>query len=309
MARWTATDIPHGSDKNVVITGANSGLGFITALELARHGYAVIMACRDMRKAAQASEAIQREVPAAKLTVETLDLASLASIGKFAETLKKTHSSLNILINNAGVMALPRRLTADGFEMQFGTNHLGHFALTQHLLPNLLSASAARIVTVSSQAHRMGKFDFADLQRESRYQKWLAYGQAKLANLLFAFELERRLRRTDTSAISVAAHPGYAATNLQMAGPAMENSRIGRRISEIANRFAAQPNWQGALPILYAATAQEVHGGGYYGPDGILEMRGYPREVMASDAAYDQNLATKLWEASEDLTHVNSPLS
>lgn len=290
-SRWTAADIPDQTGKTAVVTGANSGLGASIARDLAHAGASVVLACRNTAK----GEQIARDIgPGAR--VEQLDLADLASVRSFAA---RTDSTVDILINNAGVMAPPRRLTADGFESQFGTNHLGHFALTGLLLEKLLAAPAPRVVTQASGAHRIGRINFDDLQGERRYNNWLAYGQSKLANLLFAFELQKRA--AGTSLESIAAHPGYAATNLQFAGPAHWYEKA---TMAIANRVIAQSADMGALPALYAATAPDVPGGAFVGPDQFFEQRGYPHLVTAAGKAYDQDAAARLWEVSEELTGV-----
>jgi len=304
MAKWTVADIPDQHGRLAVVTGANSGLGFQAALALARAGAHVILAARDASRGEAALGRLRASASGADVELMALDLADLSSVRDFAGAFDERHDHLDLLVNNAGVMALPYRRTADGFEMQLGTNHLGHFALTGLLLPRLLAGSAPRVVTVSSGAHRLGKIRFDDLQGERRYRKWLAYGQSKLANLLFTFELQRRAEAAGTPLRSVAAHPGYAATNLQVAGPRMENSRVGERLNELANRVLAQPDSQGALPPLYAATVPELPGGSYVGPDGPFEARGHPQRVEASGAAKDQATARRLWEVSEELTGV-----
>ncbi len=219
----------------------------------------------------------------------------------FAEQALAEHDRLDLLINNAGVMAPPRRLTADGFESQFGTNHLGHFALTGLLLPRLLAAPAPRVVTVSSGAHRIGWMRFDDLQGERRYNNWLAYGQSKLSNLLFCFELQRRATQAGTELLSMAAHPGYAATNLQFAGPTAWHERA---LMAVTNRVVAQSAEMGALPSLFAATAPDLPGGSFIGPDGLLEQRGHPHVVTAAGRAYDEAAWRRLWDISEQLTGV-----
>jgi NAD(P)-dependent dehydrogenase (short-subunit alcohol dehydrogenase family) len=304
MARWTAADIPDQSGRLVVVTGANSGLGLVTARELARAGASVVMAVRDASRGTAAEAEVRRAVPDAALELMALDLADLGSVRAFAEELATRHEGVDLLVNNAGVMALPYRKTADGFEMQLGTNHLGHFALTGHLLPALVRRPEARVVTVSSGAHRMGRIDFDDLQSERRYERWTAYGQSKLANLLFMFELGRRATAAGLSLRSVAAHPGYAATNLQLAGPRMSGSGLMERASVLANKLLAQSSERGALPTLYAATVPGLPSGACAGPDGPFEARGHPQLVGASGRAHDETTARRLWEISEDLTGV-----
>ncbi len=268
--RWIERHIPLQTGTIALITGANSGLGFEAAKLLAQRGARAIMAVRDPVKGERAAVEIRRAVPAAQLELLSLDLASLASIRAAAAVFARDHNRLDVLINNAGVMAIPRRTTADGFEMQLGVNHLGHFTLTGLLLPILEQTPGARIVTVSSGMHIFGRINFADLQGERAYQPWLAYGQSKLANLLFAYELQRRLAAAGRQAISVAAHPGYAATNLQAVGPQMAGSALGQRLMAFANRFFAQSAAWGALPLVYAAVSPDVCGGDYSGPDGPL---------------------------------------
>ncbi len=301
---WTAADVPDQAGRTIVITGANSGLGLESAKVLAARGAQVVMACRSLDRAGEAIAAITREHPEAKLEARQLDLASLASVRSFADELRAAHPRVDVLMNNAGVMALPRRETVEGFEMQLGTNHLGPFALTGLVLDRVLATPAGRIVTVSSQFHRRGRIDFDDLNGTRRYRKWGAYGQAKLANLLFAFELQRRLEARGAPAISVAAHPGYASTNLQTAGPRMEGSSFMERASELGNRIFAQSAAEGALPQLYASTAPDVEGGDYLGPSGIYEMWGPPRKVGTARAARDEAVARRLWEVSEEATGV-----
>lgn len=304
-ARWSAADIPDQGGRIAVVTGANSGLGTETALALARRGAHVVLACRDAAKAQSALHGIRAASPAGSAEVMALDLASLASVRAFAEAFVAKHSRLDLLCNNAGVMAIPHRRTADGFEMQLGTNHLGHFALTGLLLPRLLDTPGARVVSVSSSAHRPGRMHWDDLQLERRYRKWRAYAQSKLANLLFAFELDRRLRGAGAPVMSVAAHPGYAATNLQVVGARMEGARFVEKILELGNRLLAQSAAMGALPTLYAATAPQVQGGDYFGPASLGEMWGHPRKVGATARARNPADAARLWELSEALTGVS----
>ncbi|HWK18334.1 MAG TPA: oxidoreductase [Solirubrobacteraceae bacterium] len=299
---WTASDIPEQTGRVAVVTGANSGLGVITARELARAGAKVVIACRDTAKGETAAAEIRAQVPGADLDVRALDLADLASVRGFVARLGGERDQVDLLINNAGVMAPPRRTTVDGFESQFGTNHLGHFALTGLMLPSLLAAPAPRVVTLSSGAHRIGKMNFDDLQGERSYNNWRAYGQSKLANLLFCFELDRRARAAGTKLISLAAHPGYAATNLQFAGPA---AFYEKAIMTVTNRVLAQSAEMGALPTLYAATVPDLPGGAFIGPDGFMEQRGHPHIVTATGRAYDEADWRRLWEISEELTGVS----
>jgi NAD(P)-dependent dehydrogenase (short-subunit alcohol dehydrogenase family) len=301
---WTAADIPDQTGRVALVTGANSGLGFQTSRRLAGRGATVLMACRSAEKAAEAIGSIRAEHPGAAVELVSLDLADLASVRKAADEALARHSRLDLLVNNAGVMALPYRVTADGFEMQLGTNHLGHFALTGHLIDRLLETEQSRIVNVSSGAHRMGAMRWDDLHGRQRYRKWPAYGQSKLANLLFTRELQRRLAAAGSSTLAAAAHPGYAATHLQAVGPEMSGSSLMRRLTDIGNSIAAQSDEMGALPLLYAATAPGVQGGEYFGPDGIGELRGHPRRVGMSARARSDADARRLWQVSEDLTGV-----
>jgi NAD(P)-dependent dehydrogenase (short-subunit alcohol dehydrogenase family) len=303
-AKWTAKDIPDQTGRVAIVTGANSGIGLIAARELARHGATVVLACRDTAKGEAALSEIVAGHADAKGVVSELDLSSLASVRAFAERYLAEHKTLDLLVNNAGVMAPPRRETTDGFELQFGTNHLGHFALTGLLIEAMEGREDARVVTVSSGAHRMGHIDFDDLQGERKYRRWGAYGQSKLANLLFTLELERRLRAADSMVRAVAAHPGYAATNLQFAAA----PKLDRMLMSVANRVMAQSAEMGALPTLYAATAPGVEGGAYIGPDGFREMRGYPTLVTGTAASRDAQAAERLWAVSEELTGVKFAL-
>jgi NAD(P)-dependent dehydrogenase (short-subunit alcohol dehydrogenase family) len=303
-ARWTAADVPDLSGKTVVVTGGNSGIGFEAGLILASKGAHVVLACRDLDKASAAVAAIRSRHPRASLAAMPLDLASLASIRRFAGDFTATHPVLDVLCNNAGVMAIPYRATADGFEMQIGTNHLGHFALTGLLLTPLLAAAQGRIVNVSSTAHKVGRMRFDDLQGQRSYSKWSAYAQSKLANLLFTYELQRKLDSKGKRAISVACHPGYAATNLQAAGPRMEGSALMESVMSFGNRLLSQSAAMGALPTLFAATDPSVRGGDYIGPDGLFENAGHPRKTTSSARSQDRDAAAKLWEVSAELTGV-----
>jgi NAD(P)-dependent dehydrogenase (short-subunit alcohol dehydrogenase family) len=303
MPRWTAADVPDQSGRRAIVTGANSGLGLHTALALARRGAQLILACRNEERGKEALELTRAEAPEGEAELRLLDLADLSSVRTFAEGISEP---VDLLVNNAGVMALPRRTTADGFEMQIGTNHLGHFALTGLLLERLLASGDARVVTVSSGAHRGGRINFDDLHGERRYQRWLAYSQSKLANLLFCFELQRRADAGGAPLRSVAAHPGWAATHLQFAGPEMDSGILGRAEAvamRVANAVVAQSDAQGALSLVYAAT-MDIPGGSYVGPDGPFELRGHPKLVGSSRAARDAAQARRLWELSERLTGV-----
>jgi NAD(P)-dependent dehydrogenase (short-subunit alcohol dehydrogenase family) len=299
--KWTADQIPDQSGRVAVVTGANSGLGLSTARELARAGAEVVMACRNLEKGEAALADIRAAAPGATVTLESLDLGSLESVREFAA---RHQGPIDLLINNAGVMAPPRRETADGFELQIGTNHLGHFALTGLLLERLREREDARVVTLSSNAHKLGRISFGNLQGERRYFRWNAYNQSKLANLLFALELERRLSAAAWTIKSVAAHPGYSATGLQSAAaPAVD-----RVVMVVANAVVAQDADMGALPTLYAATEPGLAGGAYVGPDGLAEQRGHPTIVSPTRAARDEQTAKRLWQVSEELTGVSFPV-
>ena len=301
---WTAEDVPDLSGKTVIMTRSNSGLGYEGARALARKGAQVVLACRNPEKGRAALEAIRSEQPSASLELMELDLASLDSVRAFAKAFIDKHPRLDVLCNNAGVMALPKCTTADGFEMQFGTNHLGHFALTGLLLETLLATDNARVVTTSSTMHRIGKMHFDDLQWQRRYSKWGAYGQSKLANLLFTYELQRRLDARGVSLIATACHPGYASTNLQGEGPRMAGSRLMEKGTQLANRLLSQSAAMGALPMLNAATSSDVRGGEYIGPDGFGENWGHPKKVRSNKRSRDAEVAAQLWEVSESLTGV-----
>jgi NAD(P)-dependent dehydrogenase (short-subunit alcohol dehydrogenase family) len=281
-----------------VVTGANSGLGLATARGLARAGARVVLACRNVEKGEAARREIEAAAPGAPLELESLDLASLDSVAQFADRFRAGHDGLDLLINNAGVMASPRRRTADGFELHFGTNHLGHFALTARLIGAMEGRADARVVTLSSGAHHAGRIAFDNLAGEHHYFRWRAYAQSKLANLLFALELERRLSAAGSTVKSMAAHPGYAATNLQFAAPPL----VDQLVMRVGNLLIAQSEEMGALPVLYAATEPGLPGGTFAGPDGIAEQRGHPQPVTPSGAARDQETARRLWEVSEELT-------
>jgi NAD(P)-dependent dehydrogenase (short-subunit alcohol dehydrogenase family) len=303
VTKWSAEQIADQTGRNAVVTGANSGLGLVTARELARAGANVVLACRDVRKGEAAAAEIGAAVPGAQLQVAELDLSSLASVRRFAGALEA--GELALLINNAGIMMTPQQKTADGFELQFGTNHLGHFALTGLLLERLARADAARVVTLSSIEHKSGHIHFDDLELEHGYNPRKAYRQSKLANAIFGLELDRRLRAAGSPVISVLAHPGYSDTNLQSTGP----TGIVKAFLALSNRLVAQSAEQGALPTLYAATAPDVEGGQYYGPDGFQEMRGRPTTVKVIAEGRDAEAGRRLWEISEELTGVGYGLS
>jgi NAD(P)-dependent dehydrogenase (short-subunit alcohol dehydrogenase family) len=256
-------------------------------------------------------DSIRQLTPGAQLTLERLDLGELASVREFAQKVSREHPRIDVLVNNAGIMAIPRMTTADGFEAQIGTNHLGHFALTGLLLGTLLGHGPSRIVTVSSMVHTMGRFgalDADDLRMEHGYDKWRAYGRSKLANLLFAYELERRLEPRFPSTVSVACHPGYAATNLQSVGPQMTGSLFDKVVMTVGNSLLAQSAGSGALPTLYAATVTDVRGGDYVGPGGPFKMLGSPVKQRSNRASHDAAAARKLWETSVQLTRVDYAL-
>jgi len=300
--KWTAADIPDQKGRVAVVTGANSGLGLIAAGALAKAGATVVLACRNVEKGEAAVASIRAGAPGAPVELEELDLASLDSVRAFAERFRGAHDGLDLLMNNAGVMApSPRRLTVDGFEMQIGTNHLGPFALTGLLLGSLEGREDARVVTVSSTAHKLGRIRFDDLQSERRYGRWRGYCQSKLANVLFALELERRLRAGGSNVKSLAAHPGYSATNLQSAAP----PAFDRAFFAVTNRLLAQSAEMGALPQLYAATRPNLDGGLFIGPDGFEEQRGHPKVVRPVKAGRDEESAARLWSISEQLTGVS----
>jgi NAD(P)-dependent dehydrogenase (short-subunit alcohol dehydrogenase family) len=296
MARWTANDMTDLNEKVAIVTGANSGIGYVAARELARKGATVVLACRSPERGAAALERLQQEVPEADARFIPLDLADLEKVGAFAAQVFGEYDRLDVLVNNAGVMIPPESRTAQGHELQFGVNHLGHFALTGLLLPLIRRTRGARVVNVSSMAHRGGKMAFDDLNWESRsYGAVAAYGQSKLANLLFTSELARRLEDAGVDATSVAAHPGWTATNLQ------QHSLLVRLFNPL---FGMKPD-QGALPTLFAATADEVEANDYIGPGGFMEMSGYPKKVGTNARARSAEDAARLWQLSEEMTGVS----
>jgi NAD(P)-dependent dehydrogenase (short-subunit alcohol dehydrogenase family) len=301
-AKWTAADVPDQSGRLAIVTGANSGLGFDTAAVLADKGAHVVLAVRNVDKGNDAVNRIKARSPDAVVAVQELDLTSLESIRKAAEQLRADHPRIDLLINNAGVMYVPtRETTKDGFEMQFGTNHLGHFALTGQLLDSMLQVDGSRVVTVSSVGHRiLARIHFDDLQLERKYNRVESYGQSKLANLLFTYELQRRLKLKGAPTIAAAAHPGFSDTELMRHLPGF--------IPDLVWRPFTQPADMGALPTLRAATDPGVQGGQYYGPDGIGEARGHPKVVKSSAQSHNEDIARRLWTVSEELTGVAYPV-
>jgi NAD(P)-dependent dehydrogenase (short-subunit alcohol dehydrogenase family) len=302
MAKWTTSDIPDQTGRTAIVTGANTGLGFQTVAALAAHGAHVVLAVRNLDKGKDAVQKIAAASPGAAVTLQELDLTSLSSVRAAADELRSKHDGIDLLINNAGVMWTPKSITKDGFELQFGTNHLGHFALTGLLLDRLLPTPGSRVVTVSSVGHRIrAAIHFDDLQWERSYSRVGAYGQSKLANLLFTYELQRRLAPRGTT-IAAAAHPGGSNTEL------MRNMPAPLRVATAAMAPLFQGADIGALPTLRAATDPDVHGGQYFGPDGFGQMRGYPKVVSSSDQSHDESLQRRLWEVSEKLTGVVYPV-
>ena len=300
MTDWTIANIPPQAGKLAVVTGATGGLGYQTAMRLAQAGAEVVLTGRNEAKGREAVTKIRNQFPDANISFEALDLANLASVAGFVRDFATAHPSFDLLINNAGVMALPtRQTTADGFEMQFGTNYLGHYALTAQLLPLLRGAQQPRVVSLSSIAHRTGFIQFSDLQGERFYSPWKAYNQSKLAMLMFALELQRRSDAAGWNLISNASHPGWARTDLFANGP-------GFGLISFASQFAAplfsQSAESGALPTLFAATSPQAEGGGYYGPNGLYELRGPPAPARIMPQARDKAAAAKLWDVSQQLT-------
>lgn len=293
---WTTENIPDQTGKTVIVTGANSGIGFDAARVLAEKGARVILACRSQNKGQEALDKIKARVPNALVELGSLDLSSLESVRSFASWFKQNHNQLDLLINNAGIMTTPFGHTADGFELQLGTNHFGHFALTGLLIDLVQATPNARVVTLSSQAHRIGKIDFDNLNSEKGYNKYRAYGQSKLANLMFAYELERRLRKTNSNVISVAAHPGSTSTDLA-------------RHSRLLNLFfilgLSQDVTKGSLPTLRAACDPNTQGGDYYGPGGFMQLVGPPVKEQSTKRSHDKEVARRLWQVSEQMTGIS----
>ncbi len=297
--KWTTNDIPELTNKIAVVTGANSGIGYEAAKILALKNARVIMACRNLQKGEDAASQIQKDYPEAMISVEELDLGSQQSIRDFAENYLGENQRLDLLINNAGVMMPPYGKTSDGFELQFGTNHLGHFALTGLLLPMLIKTPGSRVVNVSSAAHKSGKINFDDLNSVVSYNKMKAYGQSKLANLLFTYELQRRFKAAGSESIATAAHPGWTETNLQRHAGGFK----------ILNPVFGQSGSMGALPTLRAACDPEASGSEYFGPAGFMEMKGYPVRVESNTRSHDQETAKRLWDVSEEMTGVKFKFS
>ncbi len=292
---WTVKDIPDQSGSTAIVTGANSGIGYETARVLAQKGATVMMACRNLEKAQQAASQIRAEQPSGAVEVALLDLSDLDSVHTFADKFRGRHEKLALLINNAGVMHPPFGQTKQGFETQWGVNHLGHFALTGLLLEILMRTPSSRVVTVSSLYHMFGRINLNNLNAEKGYRAGTAYSQSKLANLLFTYELQRRLTAADSGTIAAAAHPGWSETNLQQ-----HNGLL-----RFLNRFFAQSQEMGALPTLRAATAVDVQGGDYYGPSRLWGLAGYPRKIKSIGRSYDTEMAARLWDVSENLTGVH----
>lgn len=301
MTPWTAENILDQSGRTILVTGANSGLGYVTSLELARRGARVVMAVRDETKGRQAAERIRSQVRGARLDVRLLDLADLDQVKAFARGLLAERTPIDVLVNNAGIMMPPRSLTRQGFELQFGVNHLAHFALTGLLLERLKAGRDPRVITVSSDLHKRGAIHFDDLDGARRYGRVAFYAQSKFANVLFGLELDRRLRSAGLPIRSILAHPGYSATNLQLSGP----TGLLHLFMRIGNRLLAQSAEMGALNLLYATTAPDVESGQFIGPDGRNEKKGHPTFVQPVASARDAELARKLWELSERLTGVS----
>ena len=303
--RFDASSVPALSGRTALVTGANSGLGFEISRVLVKKGARLLFAVRDPERGAAALARLMAETPGAEVVPLALDLADLKSIRSMAETVASGQNRLDLLFNNAGVMAIPRRETAQGFEMQLGTNHFGHFALTGLLLPLLRRTPGSRVITTSSLLHRRGIMNFEDLDGRKRYTSYGAYGQSKLANLLFAYELDRRLKAAGVPVLSLACHPGYSATNLQTVGAKMEKNPIKEVVSGWMNAVLAQPASQGALTALYAAVRPEMKGGEFIGPDGFMAMRGFPVPEVSNDRSRSVEDAVRLWKISEERTGVS----
>ncbi len=317
--KWTRENIPDLAGKVAVITGASSGIGFAATQALAYKGVHVVMGCRNLHKGTEAIVKIEEKIPNASVELIELDLADLSSVRNFAAKFKRKHELLDILLNNAGIMGTPKLKTVDGFELQFGTNFLGHFALTGLIIDRLMLAKGSRVVTMSSSEHKCGRINFNDLQSNQSYSRFGAYAQSKLANILFAYELHRRLRAAGSSTLSLCSHPGGARTNLWSGLGKTEDRVFFRRIiakikmvGVVSSRgmvyfdyyLRGQTPEYGALPMLYAATSLDAESGAYYGPDGKDERTGFPKKVQSSEASYDIEVAKRLWEVASELTGV-----
>jgi NAD(P)-dependent dehydrogenase (short-subunit alcohol dehydrogenase family) len=303
-SKWTAADIPDQSGRLAIVTGANTGLGYFTALALAEKGAQVVLAVRNLDKGNDAVAQIKAKSPNAVVTVQQLDLTSLEAIRASAEELRSAHQRVDLLINNAGVMYTDKGTTKDGFELQFGTNHLGHFAFTGLLLDRLLPVEGSRVVTVSSVGHRiLAKIHFDDLQWERSYNRVRAYGQSKLANLMFTYELQRRLAGKGAPTVALAAHPGGSNTELTRYIPGLV-----KPVTDVVWPLMSQSPEMGALPTLRAATDPSASGGQYYGPDGLTQTQGHPKVVKSSKQSHDADTQRRLWEVSEELTGVTYPV-
>ncbi len=306
--KWTTADVGDQHGRVAVVTGASSGLGLQTARVLAEHGATVVLAARDPARMASAAEQVRAVAKGAQPETAELDLASLESVRKAAAELIARFPRIDLLINNAGVMMPPYGLTSDGFELQFGTNHLGHFALTGLLLPAMLAVPGSRVVTVSSNGHRAGRMDFDNLMSSRHYSRMAAYGRSKLANLMFTYELQRRLSAAHAQTMALAAHPGTARTELTRHMPSIAETVMGSPRLATVNSWWLQDATMGALPTLRAATDPDAVGGTYYGPDGFLQLTGYPVVVTSSTRSHNAEVQRRLWTESEQLTHVTYPV-
>ncbi len=302
---WSTADIGDQTGRIALVTGANSGIGYETARALADHGAHVILACRDDEKARRARDKMESELERSSLELLRLDLADLVSVRRAADEVLSVHARLDLLINNAGVMGTPYRQTADGFELQMATNHLGHFALTGLLLDRILTTERSRVVTVSSHMHRMGRLHADDVAGAASHNTWVSYGTSKLANLLFTAELSRRLEAAGSRTLALAAHPGWTRSNLAGSGAALGTSRLRRKVARAAGTLLGQSAAGGALPVLCAATSSSVGSGQYIGPANLGGLYGPPRVARPTKRARDPQSALDLWAASEDLTGVH----
>ncbi len=304
MAKWTEADVGDQSGRAALVTGGNSGIGWDTVRVLATNGARVLLGCRNVERGRQAIDALRANRPRGEVEILQMDLADLDSVREAAARVRREHDGLDLLINNAGLMATPKQRTAQGFEMQLGVNHLGHFALTGFLLPLLLRTPGSRVVTVSSNGHRPGRIRFDDLQSETSYSPWGAYFQSKLANLLFTYELQRRLAAANSTTAALAAHPGGSRSNLGHENPGGPLNTLLYNLRPLIERFLLQSSAMGALPTLRAAVDPNARGGEYYGPDGFAEQMGYPVRVASSRRSQDTEVARRLWKVSEGLTGV-----